>query len=118
MIKSIKKALFTSLLITCSFYLKAQSVTKVKIEQLPASTQLELKKKYRQYKVNSIKKVEDHQMKITYQVETQKKNTVLTLVYNENGRLINRTKNKSFTFEDTEPTRKNQPSHDGHKHTH
>ena len=102
-----------------TFQLQAQTTSIIKAEQLPETAHAELDKKYGKYKVNSMVKKESNQKETTYQIEVQKKNTVFTLVYNENGELLSKTKSKSFSFDGTEPVRKTTPrSNDGHNHTH
>lgn len=101
-----------------TFQLQAQTTSNIKTEQLPEIAHVKLDKKYSKYKVNSMVKKEDKQKRTTYQIEVQKKNTVFTLVFDENGKLLSKRKSKSFTYDGTEPVRKTQPSHDGHNHTH
>ena len=96
----------------------AQSAIKIPEDSLPKIIHDELHKKYSAYKVNSITKKSEHE-KITYSLEIQKKNTLLRLLYDSDGKLLSKDKSKIFTFYGTEPV-KSKPvqSDDGHNHQH
>jgi len=96
----------------------AQTETRIKRSELPDQINTELKAKYVKYIVNEIIKKENQTKETIFEVEVQKKNTVYTLVYNNKGELIDKTKSKSFTFEGTEKSKKIYDSHDGHDHVH
>jgi len=101
-----------------TFGLQAQTTAKIKAEQLPETTQTELNKKYGKYHANEIVKKEDKQKQTTYEIELQKKNKLIYLVYSSEGTLVSKRKSKTFSFDGTEPIKKTPASHDGHNHTH
>ena len=107
--------MFTCFVINSSY---AQTETKIKRSELPGPVKAELNAKYVKYTVNKIIKKENKSKEITFRVEVQKKNTVYTLVYDNNGELIAKTKSKTFTFDGTEKPKKQYNSNDGHNHNH
>ncbi len=107
---------FISVLITTSSY--AQTKTQIPADSLPSAVHDELHKKYRDYKVNSISR-KSEQNKITYALEIQKKTKLIRLLYDSDGKLIEKDKSKIFIFDASEPV-KSKPvqSNDGHNHHH
>ena len=104
------------LIITNSY---AQTETKIPQDSLPAIVHNELHKKYATYAVNSILKIVEKQQTITYNVEVQKKTTLIRLVYSSDGKLISKEKSKIYSFDGTEPIiSKPTQSNDGHNHQH
>lgn len=112
------KILCTSLFIGYSFFIGAQSISKIGIEQLPSKITEELSKKYKKFTINNLAKKESEGNEFSYELELQKKNRLIYLTYDSNGNLLSKRKSKSFTYEGTEPVRKTQPAHDGHNHRH
>lgn len=104
-----------SVLITINAY--AQTGVKIIQDSLPTSVHSELHKKYASYTVNSIQKITDKQQSITYNVEVQKKTTLLRFVYSSDGKLISKVKSKIYSFDGTEPI-KSKPASDGHEGHH
>lgn len=99
--------------------LQAQTTAKIKVEQLPKNAQVMLDKKYSKYHINEMVKKEDKQKQPTYEIELQKKNKLIYLVYDVKGILLSTRKSKSFSFDGTEPVKKPAPrANDGHNHTH
>ena len=96
----------------------AQTETKIKRSELPDPVKTELNAKYVKYTVNKIVKKENKTKETTFEFEVQKKNTIYTLVYNNNGELIDKTKSKIYTFDGTEKPRQQYNKHDGHGHQH
>ena len=100
-------------------FVNAQTETKIKQSELPSPVTTMLTKKYAKYTTNKILKKENSDKETSFEVEVQKKNTVYTLVYNNNGELIDKIKSKSFTFDGSEPVRQQTPvMNDGHNHNH
>lgn len=114
------KKLIYVLLLTISvncFY--AQTNTKIKADELPEIAKAELDKKFKKYEVNSVVKKEDEQKNITYEVELQKSNSLVYLVYDLKGTLISKNKSKIFSFDNEKQEKKAQPkANDGHNHSH
>ena len=98
--------------------LEAQTTAKIKGEQLPETARTTLDKKYSKYRINEMIKKEDKQKQTTYEIELQKKNRLIYLVYSSEGTLVSKRKSKTFSFDGTEPIKKTPASHDGHNHTH
>lgn len=113
-----KKIIFIVLLLPFGAF--AQTETKIKQDSLPPTVHNELHKQYVAYTVNSIYKVTDKQQNIIYKIEVQKKSKLIELVYDNQGKLISKQKNKIYSFDGTEkpkssPTQSND-GHSGHQH--
>jgi hypothetical protein len=100
---------------------KAQTSTKIKMEELPTAAHDLIHGKYAKYGVNSMVKKLDKSEVLTYQVELQRKSKVVTLTYNANGDLLDTQKSKVFSFDGSE--KPSRPSgggggdgHSGHSH--
>lgn len=97
----------------------AQTETKIQEDSLPSSIHDELHKKYARYTVNNISKNTDKLKNIMYKVEVQNKSTVIELLYDIQGKLINKKKSKVYTYDGIEkpksPSLSNE-SNDGHGH--
>lgn len=114
-----KKIIFMILLMP--FWVFAQTETKIKQDSLPTTVHNELHKKYAAYAINSVLKITDKQQNITYKVEVQKKSTLIELVYDRDGKLINKEKSKVYSFDGTEKIKSSTPTqsndgHNGHQH--
>lgn len=113
-----KKTLLTSFLALLANFLLAQTEIKLPEDSLPKSIHNELHKKYSSYAVNSIVKKSD-KGSVSYALELQRKNNLLRLLYDANGKLLDKDKSKIYTYDGTEPV-KSKPvqSNDGHNHQH
>lgn len=97
---------------------KGQTEIKIPEESLPAAVHDDLHKKYSDYHVNSITKNTSVQPAV-YTLEIQKKNRLIRLIYDADGKLIEKEKSKIYSFDGSEPVKSRPvPSNDGHNHQH
>ncbi len=112
-----KKIIFIVLLLPFGVF--AQTEIKIKQDSLPITVNNELHKQYATYAVTSILKLSDKQQNVTYKIEVQKKNTVIDLLYDNQGKLISKVKSKIYSYDGTEkPKSTPANSNDGHNHQH
>lgn len=102
----------------------AQTETKITKDSLPAQVKEEFAKKYKGYSVAKAIKAMDKVGMVTYRLEARKaksanETTIYDLVYDGQGKLISKKKDKEIFYTETPPKRQQTPSHqqnDGHKH--
>lgn len=94
--------LVTSLWCFVSNVVHAQMENKIKVGEVPAAIKTELNKKYKKYTINSIIKKGNDGNDITFNIEVQKKNKLVKLVYDTKGNLLDKKTSKIFTFDGTE----------------
>ena len=100
--------------VTC----KAQKENKIPEDSLPQAVHNDLHKKYSDYHINSITKNGSVQPAL-YFLEVQKKNKLIRLVYDADGKMIKKEKSKIYSFDGSEPVKSRPaPSNDGHNHQH
>lgn len=107
--KTVLFTLATILLCVILNPLHAQTEAEIKRSELPEPIKTELNKKYVKYTITLILKKVSETKEITFVVEVQKKNTVHTMVYDNTGELIDKTKSKNYTFDGSEPVKGNGP---------
>lgn len=96
----------------------AQAETKIPEDSLPVLIHNKLNKKYSHYYINEILKVAERTKNVFYKITVEKKNTEIELLYDNQGKLISKKKNRIYTFDGTEQRKKapSKPNHAGHNH--
>lgn len=101
------------------FFTQAQTDAKIDLDSLPSTIKNDLAKEYKMFNINLITKDTDDKDSITYSIELQKKNTMISLIYDGRGKLLSKEKSKVFTYDDSEkPKSAPKKRNDDHNHQH
>lgn len=117
-----KKILQITLFIN-SLYCFGQTETKIPKDSLPLMVKEQFAKKYKGYSVSKIIKVTDNNGILIFKLEARKAKTsnetiIYDLVYDGQGKLISKKKDKEIFYTESPPKRQPAPhqSGDGHNH--
>ena len=117
------KKLFLIALLLNSFWGIGQTETKFSKDSLPAQVKEQFAKKYQGYSISKVMKAIDKSGIVIYKLEARKaktsnETTIYDLVYDEQGKLISKKKDKEIYYTDSPPKKKpsSHSSGDGHNH--
>jgi hypothetical protein len=110
-----RKAIMVLILLAEIKYLNAQNQRQYHKDSLPEVIKKDIIRQYSSYIVNSCDIEFEKGIITKYKIELQKKKRALDLIYDSDGKFLEKRKSKIFTFNCTEKT---EPKDDGHNHQH
>lgn len=98
----------------------AQTENCVRTDTIPSAIKEYMETEYKAYTMNVAEALYLNDKPVGFSIELQKKNKIVRLRFDLFGTLLKTTKSKVYTFEGTEPTKKqtshSKDDHSGHQH--